>query len=146
MTNFELGTRFRLKAPDVVARVIDGEAILIAFETGSYYSARGAGGFVVDAIQRSATLAAILDAFAGAGAPENGDIPRQIGDFVAELQAEGLIETGDGASAPEGVALPEQPTFEPPVLEKYRDLEDLLVLDPIHDVDAAGWPVAKAER
>ena len=30
-------------------------------------------------------------------------------------------------------------------LTRYSDLEDLLKLDPIHDVDEAGWPVAKSE-
>lgn len=34
-------------------------------------------------------------------------------------------------------------SFEVPVLHKYTDMEDLLLLDPIHEVDDEGWPVAK---
>lgn len=31
------------------------------------------------------------------------------------------------------------------MLEKFTDMEDLLLLDPIHEVDvAAGWPTTKA--
>ena len=31
-----------------------------------------------------------------------------------------------------------------PVLNKYSDMQDLLLLDPIHDVDEeAGWPTNK---
>ena len=32
--------------------------------------------------------------------------------------------------------------FEEPKLEKYSDMEDLLLLDPIHDVEDEGWPKA----
>jgi hypothetical protein len=31
--------------------------------------------------------------------------------------------------------------FTDPVIEIYTDLQDLLLLDPIHDVDDRGWPV-----
>ena len=61
-----------------------------------------------------------------------------------ELLAEGLIvhhELGERAPADVPRSALE---FAPPRLEKYSDLEDLLVLDPIHDVDEAGWPIAKA--
>jgi hypothetical protein len=27
-----------------------------------------------------------------------------------------------------------------PVLDKYTDMQELLLLDPIHEVDDAGWP------
>jgi hypothetical protein len=32
-----------------------------------------------------------------------------------------------------------------PVVQRYDDLEDLLLLDPIHEVDDAGWPVARTD-
>ena len=30
--------------------------------------------------------------------------------------------------------------FEPPRLERYTDMKDYFLLDPIHEVDSAGWP------
>jgi hypothetical protein len=30
--------------------------------------------------------------------------------------------------------------FAPPRLEVFDDLQDLFLVDPIHDVDEAGWP------
>jgi hypothetical protein len=38
---------------------------------------------------------------------------------------------------------PEKLKFEPPILEKYVDMQDLLLLDPIHEVDERGWPNVK---
>jgi hypothetical protein len=31
-------------------------------------------------------------------------------------------------------------------LHKYTDMEELLLLDPIHDVDETGWPNKSPER
>ena len=35
--------------------------------------------------------------------------------------------------------------YQPPVLETYADLQDILLLDPVHDVDETGWPKTRAE-
>jgi hypothetical protein len=33
--------------------------------------------------------------------------------------------------------------FHTPTLAKFTDMQDLLLLDPIHDVDKTGWPARK---
>jgi hypothetical protein len=143
------GTSYRINAPGVVSQVIDGEALLIAFESGAYYSARGSGGLIIDAILHDVTVDRIVARLSGARDGDAGAVHRHVTAFLEQLSAEGLIapRTVDAARArPEEVWNTEPPpVFEPPVLEKYTDLEDLLLLDPIHDVDAAGWPVAKAD-
>jgi hypothetical protein len=30
--------------------------------------------------------------------------------------------------------------FQPPLFEKFTDMEAMLLLDPVHDVDDEGWP------
>ena len=46
-----------------------------------------------------------------------------------------------GATAVEPHVLPEpQEGFVAPQLHKYTDMQELLLLDPIHDVDQEGWP------
>lgn len=35
--------------------------------------------------------------------------------------------------------------YRPPVLEVFADMQDLLLLDPIHDIDEVGWPVARPD-
>ena len=39
----------------------------------------------------------------------------------------------------------ERLSFEAPILHKYTDMQDLLLLDPIHEVDEAGWPSVKPD-
>ena len=67
--------------------------------------------------------------------------------LLAELLAESLLAPAEciSAGAP-GVdsnerSAGELPPFMPPLLEKFTDMADLLLLDPIHEVDAeTGWP------
>ena len=69
--------------------------------------------------------------------------------FCAELEREGLIVSLDGTadSDPEPSFDLPQPNngqvFSPPVVEKYTDMQDLVLLDPVHEVDERGWPHAK---
>ena len=54
------------------------------------------------------------------------------------MPGEAPPEDGE-AAAPAGA-----PAFVVPTLEKYTDMEALLLADPIHEVDeAAGWPKPK---
>jgi len=34
----------------------------------------------------------------------------------------------------------ERSAFAPPVLERYTDMQDYFLLDPIHEVSPEGWP------
>lgn len=132
---------YKINEPGVVAQVVEGEALLIAFETGKYYSSADAGGLIIEAIQQGASLTRIVAAFSRAGSSAEA-IQSGVVAFVEQLVTEQLIvpsqaqPTSDWAPA-------SMLTFRTPVLHTYTDLEDLLVLDPIHDVDAAGWPVAR---
>lgn len=149
---------YRVKSPSVVARVIDGEALLIAFETGAYFSARGSGAAIVAGVLAGKSVSRIIDGFAPTDSFPRAEIARLVLLFVQQLSDEGLVVVdspnepvpdppGQGCGE-QGVEVrqAEELAFDPPLLEKYRDLEDLLVLDPIHDVDAAGWPSAGARK
>ena len=49
------------------------------------------------------------------------------------------------AAVPTGKAGPGEAAsgaYEKPVFQKYDDMQALLLIDPIHEVDDDGWPVA----
>jgi hypothetical protein len=63
-------------------------------------------------------------------------------DFVAELLSFGLIKESQ-VPPPEG-AIDVTWANEPPTLETFEDLAELIAADPVHDVDVeAGWPVLR---
>ena len=138
-------TRFRVNSPNVIHETIEGEVILIDLKTGTYYSLRDAGAAVWQAIERGAgedDIAAELRSRYEASESEIHDAVRRL---LAELEREGLIRAADGegdrtarpvVSDNGSVPVP----FQAPKLEKHTDMQDLILLDPVHEVGAEGWP------
>jgi hypothetical protein len=132
------GGRLRVNTPTVVSETVDGEVVMVHLGSGNYYSLRGTGAVIWSAIDAGVpvdTIAALLTA-----ASHNGhDVGASVNAFVDELCAEELV-VADPAGRPTVPAV--LPTvFEPPVLEKFTDMQHLILLDPVHEVDAgAGWP------
>jgi hypothetical protein len=133
---------YRICVPSVVSEVIDGEAIIMDMRTGFYFSADGVAALVWDAIAKGSSLNDIEDW------TERHFSEQSLGDvraFIDQLIEKGLIipEEYDKSRVLE---LPEPGiAYAPPLLLVHGDMQDLIMLDPIHDVSEAGWPVAKAE-
>lgn len=122
-----LQARYEMAAPDVIAESLDGEVLIVNLATGVYF--RGDADVArVWTVVTSGSTPAVTDGTA-----------QQVEAFIGELLAEGLIRERAAAAsgAPVSVEIPPGP-FQ---LEKFEDLQDMLALDPIHDVDPnAGWP------
>lgn len=117
---------------------------MIHFDTGTYYSSLGTGGEVVRLLELGQGLDAIVAAFSARHPDSAAEVDQSIRAFVTELKSEGLfVSSQSGASAtPPELALEATERFVAPVLVKHSELEDLLKLDPIHDVEPeAGWPL-----
>ena len=134
-------------SPNIIHEVIDGEAILISMETGSYYSIDSVGAVVWDHMNNGLSNSQIIEAIAAQYDGEWADIEQGVQQLFDQLQAELLIVVDETAAnnghlpAENDTANSQaRPPFEAPTLHKYTDMEDLLLLDPIHDVDESGWP------
>jgi hypothetical protein len=137
--------RFRVNSPNVIHETIEGEVILIDLKTGTYYSLREAGAAIWEAIDRGAGLDAIEDALERRYEGSSDEIREAVRRLVGELEREGLIRADLDGDPTAG-----QPVFEPgrgvrrpfeaPSLEKHTDMQDLILLDPVHEVGAQGWP------
>jgi hypothetical protein len=136
---------YRVCAPAVVSEVIDGEAIIMDLRSGHYFSADGSGALVWQAVADGCGRAAILAWAAEAFDAEPARVSADIDAFLAQLTEHGLVEAQEVevAPAPAPVA---RGAYRTPVLAVYTDMQDLLLLDPIHDVDEAGWPTRKVDE
>ncbi|MEQ1868680.1 MAG: PqqD family protein [Vicinamibacterales bacterium] len=131
----------------IAHEVLEGEAILINFKTGSYYSLDGTGGVIWEQLTAggasAATLAAVL---APAMSADPATVEAALRVFLEELQREDLVSLTSQPAVPLATLAGTAPLkFEPPVLRKYTDLEALLLLDPIHDVAIGGWPSTRPD-
>jgi hypothetical protein len=144
----------KVNSPPVIHETIDGEVIVINLATGTYYSLRGTAASAWELVQRPAGAAHVELVTALAAkfdAPEE-QIDTSVASFVAELESEGLVIAGEPSSASAdtatvngyGVNAAKRP-FEPPMVEKYTDMQDLVLLDPVHEVEELGWPHARPD-
>ena len=131
----------KIRTPEVVHETVDDEVVIINLDKGIYYSTDGVGACiwsqVAEGLDREAIVRWGADNFADVGSAE-----ADVRAFLAELEANELVtETSEPAPA---VTTAEQPTpvaYRRPELQVFTDMEDLLLLDPIHDVEAEqGWP------
>lgn len=141
-------------APQVIAEVIDEEAIIVNLDSGAYYSLRGAGAAIWEMAGQGWNADRIAAACAQRFEGESDQIQAAVARLLAELTAEGLLVAAGAApdasplgngEAPAAPAGRRQP-FGEPVLEKYTDMADLLLLDPIHEVGAQGWPAPRPKK
>ena len=146
---------YRLNAPAVAYQHVEDEAILIQFDSGCYYSTDKLGAEILSLLQESVRTSTIVQILADRHSTDVQMVYAVVGPFIEHLRSEDLVvalPTAAGAGLSErpsivpAAAAPERLPIEPPVLHKYTDLQDLLLLDPIHDTDQAGWPVAQPNR
>jgi len=118
--------------PDIASKIIDGEAILINLQTGAYYSLRDAGALVWHVIGGHCTQREIVDIVGAAYRTAPATLDADVAALLARLRDEHLIRASDRHGAAEHVEPPpaSPAAYQPPVLEKFTDMEELLALDP----------------
>jgi hypothetical protein len=139
----------RVNQRAVVHDEVDGEVIAVNLETGSYYSLQGSAAVCWNAIVGTTAESALVALLARRYAVSPESVQADVARFVQELTREALVVREERAapSAPVvgGPAGDAAGPYAPPALRAYEDMRDLLLLDPIHDVDPTGWPVPRPE-
>jgi hypothetical protein len=143
--------RFRINNPPIVHESFEDETLLVNLESGTYYSLSGGGVAIIRELEDGAAVGEIADALCARYAGSRTEIETAVHELITKLEQERLIvaatepraKTNDGRGATSLTVAP-KPAFAPPTLDKLTDLEELLALDPIHDVDATGWPRPKS--
>jgi hypothetical protein len=131
---------FAIDPRRVVHETIDGEVILIQLERGYYYSLDGVGAEIWGQLVAGTTAAEIA---ASLGDAHGVSAEAAVYGLLEDLHAESLVTRAgtDNGAAPAAAAAG---GLARPVLHKYTDMEDFLLVDPVHDVDETGWPNRRA--
>jgi hypothetical protein len=141
-------TKVRINHGPVVREQHADEVIAINLGTGAYYSLKGAACRIWTLIEADAGVADITDSFKAVHTGPSDEIAAAVHEFLRQLEADQLIVPDSSVSKPLAPAVAESaetpvPQFE---IQKYSDMEELLRLDPVHDVGGGGWPEAAAVR
>lgn len=144
-------TVYRVNDPSVTSEEIDGEVIIVNLLNGNYYSAVNVAACLWTWVLAGYSVEQMRSELTNHYAEHAGSIDSDLSQFFANLESDNLVVRPDRSqvenvceeSAGEGVTFPD--SYSAPVLSCYSDMQDLLLLDPIHDVADVGWPTAKSE-
>lgn len=120
-------------------------------DTGVYYSLVGVGADIWSSLERGGSVSETVERALGRYDAPRPVVEHAVSRFVDELAREELIVAAgsDEAGRVQPVTAENgnraaSEAFAEPVLNKYTDMQELLLLDPIHEVDEEGWPVRAA--
>lgn len=132
---------FRFNDTDFAYEAFDDEIVILNLASGTYYAVGGCAATFWGDLAQSRSVEAIAEAIANRSEDNADSLMAAFDGVVAQLAEERILiatePSSEGAlsaeSAAEGCA--------PATFEKHSDMQDLLTLDPIHDVDPKkGWP------
>lgn len=153
----EMPSTFLINSPPITHQTIDGEVVIINLNNGSYYSLRDSAAVIWALVEAGADTEQIIrfcsDHYAEDPDFDSESLQSGIRSFLDALCGEDLVQRTQHSSAgPTGQAslassaqIPSGQRFSQPIFEKYDDLQDLVMLDPIHQVSERGWPHPKED-
>jgi hypothetical protein len=146
---------FTVDASGVISERFGDEVIAINLNRGTYYSLNRTAGEIFELAAGEPSLDEIQAALAMRYDAPLAEMEAQVARFLSELEREGLVGRAPArtAAAPPSLPLAERSPaagrlpaverktpFLAPALTVHRDMQDLFLLDPIHEVGEAGWP------
>ena len=147
----DLSARYMPRRPTVVSDIIDDEVIIINLDSGAYYSLDRCGTLTWQALEAGLTVSQVIEQVQERYEGQAAAMAQAVEQLIAQLDDEKLITARPANGPGEAPSLPPaSPTnrlpFAAPVLQKYDDMQDLIMLDPIHEVDDSGWPARKPDH
>lgn len=145
MTNTSIN--YLLNSSDISLERLNGEVIIISFNSGNYYSCAGSAADILSLVSKEVDRTLWKDIICSKY--KINDLPVvEVESFIEECLKENIVLLAD--SKLEGVSdLPDDFTrngWNTPTLKIYKDFQDLLLVDPIHDSSLAGWPELKNDN
>jgi len=135
-------TRFEVNEELVAAKVMDGEVVVINLSTGSYYTGNGVAGALWPLIERRSPVAAMIELLCSHYDVAPVQAAADLGRLLHNLETEQIIRPAaavTSSASADGAPAERQP-YQAPVVEVFRDMAQLLALDPpMPDVGDIPW-------
>ena len=136
--------RFVINTAHVSSEIFGDEAVVVNFMTGKYFGMTGSAPVIWKLFETPVSGDDVMNVFNGLNGISD-EIRQKVQTFMDILLQENLIidvaEPGIENSQPNAITINPDILQIPPVIEIFDDLQELIVLDPIHDADPErGWP------
>lgn len=140
--NMPLSDVYAVASKDIVFESFDGEAVVLDLSNGKYFGFSDSGSKVWQALSSGVGTEALIQSAAGAAAIDAAALEA----FIAQLVEFGLLAPSSATPLPSSDDLPAAlaAASEPLNVSVHDDLADLIIVDPIHEVEEPlGWPAVK---
>jgi hypothetical protein len=137
---------FKINSGGISFERLDGEVVIISFETGKYFNSNNSAAdifyLIENGVPKNSWPKVLSSNFTAFDEQNSG-----ISDFLDMALEEKILLVTDEVEIKQ-IDLPSdyvRKGWEPPSLLVFDDLADLLLIDPIHDTSTSGWPTQKNE-
>jgi hypothetical protein len=146
--------RFRISSQRIISETMDDETIVIDLSNGSYFSLNATASALWSTLGAAPSAAELVDFTCERFAGDNARMAASVRAFLQQLvEAQLVVEdtsvagagAAPGGERPSGL-LQRKRSFIEPALERFDDMQALLLADPVHDVGDAGWPRLQSDR
>ena len=118
---------------------IDNDTVVINLSNGCYYNFNATASFIWDLVGCGLNRIGIIEQYALLYNINTEKASMDVSTILNTLVTDGLVVTSsEKPITPE--SLPEPPPYLIPFIEKFDDMQEMLLLDPIHEVTEKGWP------
>jgi hypothetical protein len=128
---------------------IEDEVIVINLETGAYFAFDGPAAECWTIVDAGGGLDDIVSALTTWFGVDAHTATADAEAFMDALVEHGLARDDSDAAGRGPLPAPApraaRQAYTTPMVDPYDDLETLLLIDPIHEVDDAGWPLPATE-
>ena len=145
MSNTNLN--YLLNSSEISLERLNGEVVIISFNSGTYYSCVGSAADILSLVSKEVDKTLWKEIICSKYKID--DLPVvEVDLFIDECLKENIIFSVN--SKLDGMSnLPDDFTrssWNTPILKIYKDFQDLLLVDPIHDSSLTGWPELKDDN
>jgi hypothetical protein len=139
---------YTINEPEVIFEEFGDEIVAVHLDTGIYYSLRGSACDIWLSLKFPTSIHQILDVVLEKYEGNIDEIDAHIHQFINRLMSMNLIKTSNITPQVKSISnhLSIKSTFLPPEIDIFSDMQDILLLDPVHDVDETGWPILKGQK
>lgn len=132
--------------PLLISQQFDSEVVLANYQNGVYYNLDGSAAQIWLGLKVNRTVEEIGSALAAATGGDVASITQQVQAFVDSMLAEGLIADGVADARSETWAPVLSGAFTAPEFQRFDNLRELLLMDPVHDAGEQGWPLRESQE
>jgi hypothetical protein len=132
---------YTINTPAVISEPMEDELVVINLDNGCYYCLNKTATLLWNQLEQGCSINQAAQQTAQIYGNEEAMVLADYVSFIERLIKEQLIRVAEGGSI-NGISFNQgqDKAYRMPNFVKYSDMQEMLLLDPIHEVSEAGWP------